>query len=47
MAKYTNEEKLRAKKRLLSGEECSYTISSDTGMARSNIQFWAREYELH
>ncbi|PAF36243.1 hypothetical protein CHH58_13410 [Terribacillus saccharophilus] len=43
MARYTNEEKLRAVKRLLGGEESSYTISSDTGMARSNIQFWARK----
>jgi transposase len=47
MAKFTNEEKIKAVKRYLEGDEGCQTIAKESGIHKSNVQFWVRKYEFH
>jgi transposase-like protein len=47
LAKFTDEEKMKAVKRYLEGNEGCGTIAKEIGVHVSNLQFWVRKYEYH
>ncbi|OLN21111.1 transposase [Domibacillus antri] len=47
MAKFTDEEQMKAVKQYLEGNEGCGTIAKEIGVHVSNLQFWVRKYEYH
>ncbi|MBT2757785.1 transposase [Mesobacillus foraminis] len=47
MAKFTNDQKARAVKRYLEGNEGYLTIAKEIGVHNRHVQYWERKYEFH
>jgi transposase len=47
LAKFTSEERIKATKRYLDGNESFKTIAEEIGVHKSKLQYWVKKYQYH